>query len=392
MFAGCSSNSTCRWLTPHLKTLVENQNDARCYLIDAERLLRLRGLAKKVLSRRARLLHHVYTWLRIVGESTFIIHDYANSTLLPRIETSLSRSRRVSDRMGREADVSHATHGHLDDFLRVEGNEKDSETDAEDEKEREVGIRDIHLEDMRQFSDTLYLQIYGIPETWLSLVSRTTRLANVLDVINASEKEVSRALNSFLQRKSSMLESMVCSTASENIVPHREPVESSTNHPGAQMTGAASEAMLRAMKAALVIFFYRRIRNVHPWILRTYVNDVIEGLKDFDRGVTLNPGSGSGTVGTIWPAFIAGCEAMTEASRNWLCTWLEKSSKCPPAKGNSAIIRIIRTVWRKRDAMASAERPKEGGHKSRSRSQKRADTNYTWVHVLREEKSWPMLY
>ncbi|KAL8819700.1 MAG: hypothetical protein Q9223_001919 [Gallowayella weberi] len=375
-----------------LATLVENQHDARCYLIDAERLLRLRGLAKKVLSRRARLLHHVYTWMRIVGESTFIIHDYANSTLLPRIEASLSRSRNLSNRMGKDADAPNVTHGHLDDFLRVEGNERDSETDAEEQKDREVGIRDIHLEDMRQFSDTLYLQIYGIPETWLSLVSRTTRLANVLDVINASEKEVSRALHSFLQRKSSMLESVVCSTASANMGPPPESTESSIDDPGIETTAATSNAMLRAMNAALVIFFYRRIRNVHPWILRTYVSDVIEGLKDFDRGVALNSSYRSGTLGTIWPAFIAGCEAMTESSRNWLCTWLEKSSNFAPAKGNSSIVRILQTVWHKRDAMAGTESRKESGQKSRSRSQKRADTNYTWVHVLRDERFWPMLY
>ncbi|KAL8801775.1 MAG: hypothetical protein Q9182_004247 [Xanthomendoza sp. 2 TL-2023] len=358
-------------------------------LIALARLLRLRGLAKKVLSSYAQLLHHVYTWMRIVGKSTFIIHDYTNSTLLPRIEASLSRSRGLSNRV---ADAPNITHGHLDDFLRVECNERDSETDAEEQKEGEVGIRDIHLEDMRQFSDRLCLQIYGIPETWLSLVSRTTRLANVLDMINASEQEVSRALHSFLQRKSSLLESTVCSTASENMIPSPESTENSMDDPGTQMTAATSNAMLRAMNAALVIFFHRRIRNVHPWILRTYVSDVIEGLKHFDRGITLNSSYRSGTVGTIWPAFIAGCEAMTESSRNWLCTCLEKSSNFSPAKSNSSIVRILRTVWHKRDAVAGTECPKEGGQKSRSRSQKRTDANYTWVQVLRDEKFWPKLY
>lgn len=73
------------------QALKKNHHGARCYLIDAERLLRLPGLAKQTVSRRAHLLHHVYTWLRIGGEITFVIHDYANPALLSLVESSLGR-------------------------------------------------------------------------------------------------------------------------------------------------------------------------------------------------------------------------------------------------------------------------------------------------------------
>ena len=77
-------------------------------------------------------------------------------------------------------------HGQLDDFLGVDTHEIDSEPDFEEDTGQEVGIRDIHLQDMRHWLETLYLRIYSIPETWLSFVSQTTRLANVIDVMNAS--------------------------------------------------------------------------------------------------------------------------------------------------------------------------------------------------------------
>ena len=38
----------------------------------------------------------------------------------------------------------------LNDFLRVDTHETDSETDIDEQKEQETGIRDIHLQNMRQ--------------------------------------------------------------------------------------------------------------------------------------------------------------------------------------------------------------------------------------------------
>ncbi|KAL8790838.1 MAG: hypothetical protein Q9195_006163 [Heterodermia aff. obscurata] len=376
-----------------LATLLENRHDCRCYLIDAERLLRLRGLNKSVLSRRARLLHHVYTWLRIVGESTFVIHDYANSILLPRIESSLSKSRRSTNGTQEDSTADVPSHGHLDDFLRVDAHEGDSGTDSDEHKDDEIGIRDIHLEDMRPWSNTLYLQIYGIPETWLSLVSQTTRLANVIDVIDATGTVVSRSLNASLQRKSSMLETMICSMASKNGSLHpKDSLESTSGNSDAQKSVNASEAMHRAMNSALVIFFYRRIRNVHPWILQPHVHDVVEGLKEFDRRVAKDAHYTCGTVGTFWPAFMAGCEATAESTRTWLSSWLEKRAQDSPTTGNRSSIQIMSQVWRRRDAAIATEHSDEAPHEGRTRSQRKADMKCTWVHVLRDEKYWPMLY
>ena len=55
---------------------------------------------------------------------------------------------------------------------------------------------------MRRWSDTIYLQAYGIPEMWLSLFSQTTRLANIVDIM-AKQKLQARnddLLNSLEER------------------------------------------------------------------------------------------------------------------------------------------------------------------------------------------------
>lgn len=372
---------------------MENHHDARCYLIDAERLLRLRGLARRTLSRRARLLHHVYTWLRIVGESTFIMHDYANSALLPHIENSLGRSRNTSDRAPDEADAPANNHGQLDDFLRVDPHETDSEPDLGEHKEQEAGIRDIHLQDMRQWSGTLYLQIYSIPETWLSLVSQTTRLANVIDTMNANKSEMALSFSASLRNKSARLEAMICSLASKTSGFHLHDSPSSGNgESGIRTVRPPSEAMLRALNSALVIFFYRRIRDVHPWILQGHVNEVIEALKDFDCGIAQYPKYRCGTMGTPWPAFMAGCEAMSTSKRNWIISWLEKSSKKLLTAGHRSCIDIMREVWHRRDGATATHDAEKHECNNRTPSRQKADMKCTWIHVLRDKKYWPMLY
>lgn len=269
----------------------------------------------------------------------------------------------------------------------------DSEPDFEEHKDQEDGIRDIHLQDMRQWPGTLYLQIYSIPESWLSLVSQTTRLANVIDVVNASKGEVPHSLNAAFQSKSARLETMICSLASKSTSPHtKNPQSDTTGDSGMQRLKSPSEAMLRALNSALVIFFYRRIRDVHPWILQVHVNEVITALKDFDHGLMQNPKYRCGTSGTPWPAFMAGCEAMASADRSWIVSWLEKSSKKSAPGGYQLCVEVMREVWRRREPPAAPNSANEGHHGSRSRPRNRTDTKCSWVHVLRDKKPWPILY
>ncbi|KAL4887809.1 hypothetical protein BDV59DRAFT_211989 [Aspergillus ambiguus] len=145
------------------------QQHARCFMVDAERLLRLRGLPKRRISQKARLLHHVYTWLRIVGESTYVLHDYTPSaSFLEALDTQFRTPPSINT-------LSANENPRLDDFLRLDARNSDSDLNIDEPKDLDVGLHDIHLQDSRVFSETLYKQIYGIPETWLSLVSQTTR-------------------------------------------------------------------------------------------------------------------------------------------------------------------------------------------------------------------------
>lgn len=351
-------------------------------MLDAERLLRTRGLAKRTISRKARMLHHVYTWLRIVGESTYVLHDYKSSEAL--IEKSLpqhssnsgeSRSSFRSSRSGHNA--------RLDDFLRLDA-QGDGDTDLDEQKDREIGLLDIHLEDPRNDPATLYLEIYGVSETWLTLLSQTTRLANVIDTIKLSGRVKNVHLMASLERRTERLENMVCSFASapaNKLTSHSE----DTREEHAQ--SKPIDCMIRALNAALVIFFYRRIRNVNPWILQVHVDDVIQALEDFDTALSAYNMQGPGTV---WPAFMAGCEALTEARRMKLNQWIEQGiTACGYAAFKSARNAMIE-VWKRRDVKAATRKPRHL-YAKQDGSSPLSSKDCTWMDLSRENRLWLML-
>ncbi|PYH96501.1 hypothetical protein BO71DRAFT_481946 [Aspergillus ellipticus CBS 707.79] len=272
------------------------QQDARCYMVDAERLLRLRGLPKRRISQKARLLHHVYTWLRIVGESTYVLHDYTPSDSF----TEALKHKFQYQKVEYSTQIPSERNPRLDDFLRLDRRPADSDLNIDEPKETNVGLHDIHLEDSRKYPDTLYCRIYGVSETWLSLVSQTTRLANVMETFRVAREScptnrISVEAWEALHRRSVRLESMVCAF---NRRKAEEDICDSTSH-----LAKSHESILHALNSALVIFFYRRIRQVHPIILEGQVDRVISKLGELDAALTEASHSGPGTA---WPLFIAG--------------------------------------------------------------------------------------
>lgn len=161
--------------------------NAQAFLVDAEYVIRIRGLPKPQKSVKVRSLHHVYTYIRIMAESTCgcallnICPDCPSSSLLSMESSPISlRSFRVA-------------HDSLDD-----------EVDLTLEKSDKVGHDDIHLEVMGQWKDTLY------PESLMALLSQTIHLANEQELLHRGPSLDTRVLGN-LQKRASLLERYVLS-------------------------------------------------------------------------------------------------------------------------------------------------------------------------------------
>ncbi|KAJ6031311.1 transcriptional regulator family: Fungal Specific TF [Penicillium herquei] len=341
------------------------QQHARCFLIDAERLLRLRGLSKSRISKKARLLHHVYTWLRILGESTFVLHDYGLSYSCLKSFGTSTRTNTSSVTSNSHTASANEGNPRLDDFLRLENQNSDNDLNIDEPKDQASGYSDIHLHDSRSFSEHLYKQIYGIPETWLSLMSQTTRLANVMEafrVARSSGRTVSMDVWEKLQRRSMRLENMVCSLSLG--VARGKSAES-------QATSKQHAYMLEALNEALMIFFYRRIREVHPAVLQGHVDNVINAL----LSSSISSQDGHTGPGTAWPVFIAGCEALTPTRREAILRWLDTASSSCGFTTFATARDIMLKVWDKQDEHLRANR---------------GDQMLSWIELAKEEQTWPL--
>ncbi|KAF5022186.1 hypothetical protein F66182_5773 [Fusarium sp. NRRL 66182] len=312
-----------------------NETDTRWCLTEMERLITWRGLSKPSISRRARLLHNIYAWMRIVSESLNIYRDEDDAAEAPVMPRTSRTVQSINPDMT------------LDNFLHLEPPTLDGE--------KRCDIKDIHLADTRQDQENMYMQIYGVPETWLSLVSQITRLANLINKLSAENKSDAEALIS-LQPRASYLENAVCLFRSRH-----------SDSPS-QSGGTPHIHMVRALASALVIFFYRRIRNVNPLVLQDSVNDVVRSLHAFDAALERSNLLGPGTA---WPAFIAGAEARAEQRQN-IADWLDKGFSRSGFESYRVSKEVLVEVWRRRDEVEGTA----------------AGDVCTWMDVCRDLKRW----
>lgn len=164
-----------------------------------------------------------------------------------------------------------------------------------------------------------------------------------------------------LQRRSMRLENMICSL---NLGGSRRPGEP-------QATSEQHACMLQALNEALMIFFYRRIREVHPAVLQGHVDNVINALLA-STGSLQDDNTGPGTA---WPVFIAGCEALTSTRREAIMNWLDNaSSRCGFTTFATARDIMIK-VWNKQDEHMAANR---------------GDQMLSWIEIVKEDQTWPL--
>lgn len=314
----------------------------------------------------------------MIGESTYVLRKYEDSELIAAVG-GVHHLQHSSLTNRNDIDLSHWVHSdksrsRLDDFLRLEINPSKSDTDLVSEKNDAMGLEDIHLEDAREWSGNLYTQLYGISETWLSLVSRTTRLANVLGSLDTSRSKKTLEVLESLERRKQELENMICSFAATDDGEDFVANELTEMDTGEQKAGQLAiriprACMVRALNSALVIYFYRRIKNVNPLILQDHVNHVMRALKDFDKACETHqvPGPGS-----PWPAFIAGSEAKSSAQREFFAGWFDSAFQCTGFTRLQSAKSCMLEVWKRHQP--SAQR----------RDKSAMEEVQSWVHVCKE--------
>lgn len=359
--------SLSRFLILIYQILSQRQRETRCYLVNIEYLIRLRGLIKPKLSRRARLLHCQYTWIRVLTESTLVIHSHIRHTA-PReaLWSCRLNMEELSTLAQRKASISLSREKRgLDDFLHIESPESESDLNINDAKDGDSNLGDIHLVDSRSWSGALHSTVTGVSETWLSLLSQTTRLVNVTDRIYSGACIVSTERQLALHRRSSYLENMIFSFVSRDVPP-----ESKERPPVA-----------KALNAALVIYFYRRVRHVNPCILQTFVSQVVEAISQLQADSREQDMAGAGTA---WPVFMAGCEALREVERDALMNWLLKTGQQSGFAMYNSAVQVMQQVWKQRDS--------DSGSGMYLANQSGGPGSFSWMDESKQKLEWLLFF
>ena len=121
-------------------------------------------------------------------------------------------------------------------------------------------------------------------------------------------------------------------------------------HGSDQNDSHCREALLyhlaEAIHAALMIFFYRRVRDMHSGAVQHWVKQTADHLLTVER---LKAQCGDRSANLCWPGFIAGCEATGKQMRQQWSEWFERSYRDSHIRMFDVARAAMENVWRAKD-------------------------------------------
>jgi arginine metabolism regulation protein II len=282
------------------------QHGAREILLQAESFIAHRGLGKAARSRKVRVLHYIYLYLRVIEESTHMYEELP----APALDTSnmLYPSLRTHNlRLGKDLD---AVSGDFETLLF--GDDVNGQRDK-------------------------FAEIYGFPQQLLSFISRATCLANAM-AGTTCPRDVSA-----LEQQCRQLEAEICEWKAP------EQVASNEDDPFSLLANQIMMPhLIDAMHSAIMIFFYRRVRHVHPVTLQHCVERTVSKLERFEaEKKTLCLAN----CGIVWPGFMAAAEALDEGLQDRARLLLRSCATETGMRNFDLACDLVENVWRTRRSL-----------------------------------------
>jgi hypothetical protein len=302
-----------------LSMFAGTRDQTDCYLVEAEKFIRLRGLSRKK-SRKVRLLHHCYVFERLFHESTFL-----RDTDSPQRQ----HVRKVIESSGLAVHSRDSLSFRLPNFSNLE-------EEMSVLKSQETGENDLHLELPGEFPPTLYPEIFGVPEPWMLLLSLTIRLGKEKDSAETEGQSNALSLSSFMAR----------AKAIERRIHLLQRLTSGTTDAFSSLQSEKDlqvlDNMLEAVRQALVIYFYRRIYDLDASMLQQHVAGVRDCLL---RCEYADPSVVHGSAGLIWPAFMAACEAEDSEVQTSFSYWFKSAAQRSGLSCFTDTLGLVEQIW-----------------------------------------------
>ncbi|KAI0839930.1 fungal-specific transcription factor domain-containing protein [Hypoxylon sp. FL0890] len=386
-------------------------------LLDAERLIRLHGLSLPKYFRQ-RVLHHMYTHFRVLAES-IDFNSSNTSQLASTLATDLASSPSSSstDSYGPDQRVQsppaslppppslmasssanftllasdrELVKSPLRKF-RVSKERLGNHLDVSRKKPAEIAYADIHLDVSGHWSESFYIDMYGVPESLMTLLSQTVSLANEksrLEKLAHTDPAISSALNQHIKTLEHNIWSWPTSSSETDmpVGPARPPHLGFSSSSGPDNSRAFSEtqndchrsnrsqalldhsdvrSLTLAMHQSLLVYFYRFVYCVSPMAVQEHVRRALEYAASCMTASVMEDQDFATSVG--WAIFVAACEAMSPELQEQSRRLLENMDTAGILFiGSGQPSQIAQEVW-----------------KSRERT---VDWSMGWKDVLREHR------
>lgn len=166
-------------------------------------------------------------------------------------------------------------------------------------------------------SQSLFESVFSVPPSLFGLISRVTALIHETE--GGDINEATHTNSSLLSDSVNQLETEIwdwSSTSNNGVSPSPTTCLHGLAFSSPDSANHASDSPLHhyieAMHSAVLIYFYRCVRNVDPLMIQHLADKTIDSLTRCTelRQKTQDPSSD-----TCWPLFIAGCEALNPSTR-----------------------------------------------------------------------------
>lgn len=314
--------------------------ECRGHLAACENMINHRNNSRPIISKKAQLLHRIAGFLTILQDSTTI-----NVKSLEALDSNVDLERWIDLKKEDYDDVSAPTENLMDKDIPSPSaffNDVIQFQDYWNEQSTKVGFNSLPAEFYNKELVTM-LSLYGIPDSLILIFSQ---------VVSVSRKALFYRLNG-MNFPYSFVQS--CFEVESSLIRWKNGYH--FNEVNSPFTGDRHEVMCHHMLAfhrALVIYYARLSRNVDPSTIQEEVEDVLNALENVQA---LNAKHTEPlAVPLMFPAFIAGCDAVNRPGRNnglplrtRFDIWLNQM--CVEGLGTYSLANeIIREVWRRRDA------------------------------------------
>jgi hypothetical protein len=257
------------------------------YLSVIERIITRYGIPKVRKSRKVKMLHSIYLYLRILTRGA---HIYDQSLASDPDESANPGARPSSQETTWDVLLEESSHT----------------TDT------------LNLSFMQNLAPvkTTFEQIYSLPESLFKLIFETTQLSSKIDKLR--HQRPAHTDHDALSENVKTLENRICQWEYNYRESTQLPDPAGTQLPQKELF---PYHLMHAIYTALIIYFYRAVRDVNPIALQHYVQQTIYHLRQYDKHKEERKDRSSDI---CWPAFIAGCEATSLHFRQQISDWLRK--------------------------------------------------------------------